>query len=542
MSFRGHFEDQLMYSDEESSEDYDDEEEDSYNDVEEIEPEVVDVSPILCKSHKGKADMSCDHCKAVSALISKDQLALLLSGSDDKPDSVPDPASRFGKVKHEPPPSLVLSKTSMDFGKAVYSRGPMSQTNYKKVLKESLFLSPAQNKELEKNQQLEPMFEKYFREPRFKYVSKWVHLLINLNRINRIAQRPLLVAVSELDSMIRSVRSVGSANGFVFPDVAPTKKILSPTPVTDHTYYSSANPFPLPEFPNVLEGCAVEPDQQAVIEGNWQNIMTMLTEYQKSVSNAFIGLFDKYAESSIKLDDYLTFYFSLAAHNDAIHLSEARDVMSNMFKHEVRPYVQGKYQTNEEREEFNKNATGLLGGSKLARDRINSGVSEDDVIKKSILRKKVQFSPLSKGSPQGKRFRQLEDSPRKSFKDSASSRDSSSARSFGSGARGGFKGSNRGGRNNPRNREPRFRVPRNRDEENETDKEEKKTKSKFVSPQSFAVAWAGFFSLFAFSRAVFGKYSFLTHKTYRWKVKILPLGMGTFDKKFLGLQRYQRGL
>ena len=231
--------DYLIYSEEESSSD-----EDYYrgdhHEEQQSHLEDIDVSPVLCKSHKDKVDMSCGHCKAVSALISKDQLALLLSGSDDKPDSVPDPASRFGAAKHEPPPTLVLSKTSMDFGKAVYSRGPMSQNHYKKVVKENLFLSPAQNKELEKNQQLEPMFERYFREPRFKYVSKWVHLLINLNRINRIAQRPLLVAVSELDSMIRSIRSVGSANGFVFPDVAPTKKILSPTPVSDHTYYSSA--------------------------------------------------------------------------------------------------------------------------------------------------------------------------------------------------------------------------------------------------------------------------------------------------------------
>ena len=171
--------DHLIYSDEESS--YYEEDYHQYGDYQEdqqSQSEDIDVSPLLCKSHKDKVDLSCAHCKAVSALISKDQLAHLLSGSDDKPDSVPDPASRFGAAKHEPPPTLVLSKTSMDFGKAVYSRGPMSQNNYKKVLKESLFLSPAQNKELEKNQQLEPMFERYFREPRFKYVSKWVHLLI----------------------------------------------------------------------------------------------------------------------------------------------------------------------------------------------------------------------------------------------------------------------------------------------------------------------------------------------------------------------------
>ena len=71
--------DRHVYSDEDSSnneEDYQCGEEDQQS-----QSEDIDVSPLLCKSHKDKVDLSCAHCKAVSALLSKDQLALLLKKS-----------------------------------------------------------------------------------------------------------------------------------------------------------------------------------------------------------------------------------------------------------------------------------------------------------------------------------------------------------------------------------------------------------------------------------------------------------------------------
>merc|ERR1711954_207669 len=55
-----------------------------YQEDQQSQSEDIDVSPLLCKSHKKKIDLACAHCKAVSALLSKDHLAILLSGSDDK--------------------------------------------------------------------------------------------------------------------------------------------------------------------------------------------------------------------------------------------------------------------------------------------------------------------------------------------------------------------------------------------------------------------------------------------------------------------------
>ena len=68
------------------------------------------------------------------------------------------------------------------------------------------------------------MLQKYLREPRFKNVSKWLNLLLKLNKSNRIAQRPLLVAISEIDKMIRNLREIGSSNYFVYPEVAPCER------------------------------------------------------------------------------------------------------------------------------------------------------------------------------------------------------------------------------------------------------------------------------------------------------------------------------
>ena len=50
--------------------------------------------------------------------------------------------------------------------------------------------------------------------------------------------------------------------------------------------------------------------------------------------------------------------------------------------------MKGKYDSSEQRDEFNKNTAGLLGGADIAHERIKSGVSEDAAIKKSLLQKR----------------------------------------------------------------------------------------------------------------------------------------------------------
>ena len=381
------FEDYLGYEDPENEEEFyetgSSEEDDRLMDDQVNSPELVDVSPLLCKTHKENFSVDCSHCKAFKAVIPKAQMAQLIGNL-----GVPDAASRFKAAQPGKKPTLILDKTSLNFGKAVYTKGAMSQSEFKKLIQECLFLSKDQNKELSKNQELEPMLENYLREPRLKNIGKWLHLLLNLNKTNRIAQRPLLVAISEIDKMFRNLREVGASNNFTYPDVAPMRKVLSLTPVSDHTRFSSADPFPLPAIPNIFDGSDLPPDQQAVIEENLASIINLWKDYQVSVSNSFIDLYNKMADSTVKLDDFLTFYFSLAAHNDAMQLDEARGTISMIFKPEIRSHVKGKFDTFEEKEEFLRNASGLLGGQDIARDRIKSGASDDAIVGNSILKKR----------------------------------------------------------------------------------------------------------------------------------------------------------
>ena len=375
--------DYLDYEQQSSGSETDEEAAEAIEDHRSIAPNVVDVTPLLCKSHGANFAVDCAHCKSLRLFIPKEQIAKLTGNS-----GVPDPASRFAAAQMGKKPTLILDKTSLDFGKAVYTKGAMAQSEFKKIIQECLFLSKDQNKELGKNQELEPMIQKYLKEPRFKNVNKWLHLLMDQNKSNRIAQRPLLVAISEIDKMIRNLREIGSSNYFTYPEVAPTRKVLSLTPVSDHTSYSSADPFPLPTLPEILHDRDLPPDQQAIIEDNWGLFINLLKDYQASVCNGFIDLYNKMADSTIKLDDYLTFYFSLAAHNDAMQLDDARGTISMIFKPEVRPHIKGSFDTFEEKEKFLNSGSGLLGGQDIVRGRIKSGVSDDAIVKKSILRER----------------------------------------------------------------------------------------------------------------------------------------------------------
>ena len=66
------------------------------------------------------------------------------------------------------------------------------------------------------------------------------------------------------------------------------------------------------ELRTVLHGCELPPDQQAIIEDNWNCFMNLFKNYKVFVSESFIDLFNKMVDSTLKLDDFLTFYFSFA--------------------------------------------------------------------------------------------------------------------------------------------------------------------------------------------------------------------------------------
>ena len=69
------------------------------------------------------------------------------------------------------------------------------------------------------------------------------------------------------------------------------------------------------ELRTVPHGCDLF-DQQAIIEDNWNCFMNLFKDYKVFVSESFIDLYNKMAYSTLKLDDFLTLYFSLAVHKE----------------------------------------------------------------------------------------------------------------------------------------------------------------------------------------------------------------------------------
>ena len=76
------FEDYLGYEDPENEEEFyetgSSEEDDRLMDDQVNSPELVDVSPLLCKTHEENFSVDCSHCKALKAVIPKAQMAQLI--------------------------------------------------------------------------------------------------------------------------------------------------------------------------------------------------------------------------------------------------------------------------------------------------------------------------------------------------------------------------------------------------------------------------------------------------------------------------------
>ena len=67
----------------------------------------------------------------------------------------------------------------------------------------------------------------------------------------------------------------------------------------------------------------------------------------------------------------------LYGHCDAVLLANIRTKLSMMFRQDVRPYITGANASHEDREAFNKNAAGILGGKDIVASRMKDPVTED---------------------------------------------------------------------------------------------------------------------------------------------------------------------
>ena len=197
----------------------------------------------------------------------------------------------------------------MEYGKAVYFAGPFQpRGKFDEVVKDHLYLSFDQNEDLMKNLRLEKIFKRYEKHPKFRMLMDMKNMMVKLCKANRIAQRPLLVAVSKLDAFIRAMRALGRRSGFTFPAEAPVKTLMGPQSVQDHLAYTEAKPFPLPEMMDVLDGTNVSESDRKIIQGNIAINTKALEGYQAKVKWDFIELFNLSSEEALEMKNLINFY------------------------------------------------------------------------------------------------------------------------------------------------------------------------------------------------------------------------------------------
>ena len=299
------------YEDEETrSYDDEDEEDDEEQDCSIVRTPVIDPKSLLCPTHSVSFKAECERCSAVKLLLDPSVLKDL--GASSSSGSIPDVASWFGDGKPEKKPTLILPKAAIDYATAVYSAGPFQpRSKFDEVVRDHLYLSPQQNELLTKNLELEKMFRKYEKHPKFKYMMEMKTLLTKIARNGRIAHRPLFMAVVKLNDVIQATSNFGLKPyiNLTYPDDAPYKALLGPREVQDHLSYVSADPFPLPDLTNVLDGTQeVSESDRQIIMNNVSVNMKVLAGFREKVKKAYMDLYDTSSDGYLHLKNLLNFH------------------------------------------------------------------------------------------------------------------------------------------------------------------------------------------------------------------------------------------
>ena len=200
------------------------------NDKEEGELEqtkAVDPMSLLCKEHGINMLKSCAVCSAVKVVV--DDATLQSIGAHEVEAVIPDTVSWIDGQPADKKVTLVLPPSAESYGQVVYFRAPQPKGTFEGWVKDFLFLSFDSNEKLMKNLNVEKILEQFKGHADFHAILNDVrNLLIKGLKNNRIAQRPLLLAISKLDEIFRAMRAEGTKNGMQFPAEAPSKSLFGP--------------------------------------------------------------------------------------------------------------------------------------------------------------------------------------------------------------------------------------------------------------------------------------------------------------------------
>ena len=177
------------------------------------------------------------------------------------------------------------------------------------MVTDHLHLPYEQNEELTKNLKLEKMFRRYEKQSGLRSHVDFKNMMIKVVKNNRIAQRPLLLAVAKLDGLIRALRSYRPKLVITYPTEARFKALPRSREVQDHLSYSEAEPFPLPSAVDMLSGTAsVSEADKAIIRANVAVNTKALQGYHERVKTASIGLYKDCADGLLHQKNLINLY------------------------------------------------------------------------------------------------------------------------------------------------------------------------------------------------------------------------------------------
>ena len=272
----------------------------------------IDLSAILCKVHALHLDPDCGKCKSVQAVVNPEVLKRVRAAQASS-DSIPDASSRMSNAQPKQRPTLILSANSLEYGKSVYYAVPLAKHQFDELIKAYLHLGADQHDELMKNLILEKIFWKGKQgNERGKKVTDSMRDVKNLMMKNlknkRKCERPLLVAVDEIDSATRALKLVGITMGLEYPEEPPVKTLMG-NEVQDYLAYSSDDQvFELPDFPDLLDGVELSKESREAFEANLDVLKTVLGAYKEKCKTVVMEAYGIAANGFLNLENLLNFF------------------------------------------------------------------------------------------------------------------------------------------------------------------------------------------------------------------------------------------
>ena len=352
----------------------------------------------LCADHGADlVPVDCVSCRMVSRTVRAPVLTefiRLSKGKSVMAAQIPGAASRFATRIDEKTPTLTFTEQDMALASSLFSRGKMAPaTMFDELTREYLFLPQGQNESLTKSVQLEQFLLKYKKDKSYTNVFQYVEQMAKVAKHLRISERPIILAMGELDRFMNAVKQHGKHLGFLYPSQGPCVQLLGPRKFNDQLSYTQIPvlPLPMPSLDVLLTDSSVSPSDKEQIAANLVAAEVTLKEHMRDQSNKLALFMDSVSSSVNRINSFLGFHMDLFGHCDGEVTDLMRDKAATLFSPSFRSAVKGGAKLTGDK-------AGLLGGESEVRSRLSDATKEDELLAKTLHK---PYKSFKKGNSRG---------------------------------------------------------------------------------------------------------------------------------------------